>query len=247
MASTKRIAKKPTKAPAPKKQAKPKATPNASEATRVLEAPVADKKLKKRWDEAIGRYRDALTNATAGWDARYEALGEIMDADPPYYLAAGYKTANAFLEAEAPSEDPRTVRSYIRVAKHFDPVDEANYGIAKLDLLIVYLTAKAGKAPEGKVDPEACRIEVPKGSKRESLPLSRVTAEDLRRATRALTSPSQGQSPYESPFVKKLRAVLAKAGLSSVGVAMRKELVTLSGIEKGALAKLGKALGSMRE
>src|SRR5687767_11771137 len=76
---------------------------------------VVDAALKARWNEAIARYRAARDEEVEGWDERYEALGEIIDSEPPYYLAGGYKTAREFLKKEVPDQDERSVRAYVRV------------------------------------------------------------------------------------------------------------------------------------
>ena len=122
------------------KQASAAPTKRATAAKRAARgAPpegLVDKALKARWEEAIARYRKARTEEIEGWDERYEALGDILDNDPPYYLAGGHKTARAFLQAEVPDQDERSVRTYIRVARFFDPEDEAKHGVSKLDLLL---------------------------------------------------------------------------------------------------------------
>ncbi len=207
--------------------------------------PIADRALKKRWEKAIARYRNALTDATEGWDARYEALDEILSSDPPYYLAAGYKDAVSFLKAEAPAEDPRTVRCYIRVARHFSPQDEANHGVSKLDLLVTYLEAKNGKPLKGPIDPEAHRIPVPEGEGHRDIPFSQITVAQLRRVVRELSGIVEKTSASEPPLVKRIRAVLAKAGLATVGVSMRQGHVALSGIDPKSLAALGKAISQL--
>src|SRR5690349_25073245 len=84
-------------------KAKPKAAASKTKTARERaksagkpSAVVADKALKARWEEALRRYVRARTEETEGWDARYEALGDILDSDPPLYLAGGYTSAAAF-------------------------------------------------------------------------------------------------------------------------------------------------------
>ena len=46
-----------------------------------------DTALKAKWEKAIDQYRAARDAETSGWDERYEALGDIVEAEPPLYLA----------------------------------------------------------------------------------------------------------------------------------------------------------------
>ncbi len=71
---------------------------------------------------------------------------------------------------------------------------------------------------------------------------SQVTAAQLRRAIRSLTDAGQKTSAKEPPLVKKIRAVLSKAGLAEIGVRMRHGQVTLSGIDPQSFSALGKAI-----
>ncbi len=69
----------------------------------------------------------------ARWDEQYEALGEILDGDPPLYLAGGYANEKAFLAAALRGVDVRSARRSCRVARFFDADDEAAHGVMKLD------------------------------------------------------------------------------------------------------------------
>ncbi len=243
MADKKRAVKGTGKA----KAAKGSKTTAAKRTTKTQrDNPLADPALKKRWDAAIARYRDALRDETQGWDERYEALDEIINSQPPYYLAGGYKDATSFLRAEAPSEERRTIRTYIRVARHFDPIDEANYGITKLDLLVSYLEVKTGKAPQGKIDPEAHRIRLGDSKTAKDSPFSTVSTEQLRLAIRALRAGKETQASKESPLIKQIRALLSQHELSTVGVSLRGGRITLSGIEPASIPALVKALGAVK-
>jgi hypothetical protein len=212
---------------------------------------VIDKGLRARWEEAVARYRKARAEETSGWDERYEALGEILDGDPPYYLAGGFKTARAFLQAEAADQDERTVRRYIRVARYFDPEDEAAHGIDKLDALLDYLEA-AGDAPlaPAKISLSKQRIRVPDGSNRNGqsrlVSFGEVTREELREATRATKGHAGQLARTLPPLVKELRQVLAKANLGRIGVRLRDKKLDLSAIPPVQLGRLGKTLAKAK-
>jgi hypothetical protein len=206
---------------------------------------LVDKALKVRWDEAIVRYRKARAEELEGWDERYEALGDILDSDPPYYLAGGYRTARAFLQAEVPDQDERSVRTYIRVARYFDPPDEQQYGIIKLDLLLRYMESTGALPLEpAKIRPDRQKVRVTRGRTTQSVPLAEVTFEELRAATRAAARSAGKPQKNAPPLVRALSTLLSKAKLQGVGVRLRGGKVDLSGIPADRLGALGSALAS---
>ena len=115
-----------------------------TKAKKTTTAPPVDANLKRRWAAEFERYDTSRSQEAQGWDARYEALGVILEEE--LYLGGGYKTERAFLQKEEPDQDERTIRRAIRVARSFDPEDEERYGVTKLDLLLDYLEGP-GEAP----------------------------------------------------------------------------------------------------
>jgi hypothetical protein len=214
---------------------------------RAKTAGLVDEGLKRRWQEALTRYRKARDEEVAGWDERYEALGEILDSDPPYYLGGGYKTARAFLQAEVPDQDERTVRTAVRVARWFDPDDEARHGISKLDALLTYLEA-AGGAPlaPAKIHLAKQTIRVPQGRSFRTIPFADAAIADLRAATRAAGQRAGKITKTSPPVVQAIQAALSQAKLRAVAVRLSRGRVALSGIAPDDLARLGKALGSLK-
>jgi hypothetical protein len=166
-----------------------------------MQSGLVDRALKARWNEALERYRVARAEETAGWDERYEALGDIVDAKPPLYLAGGFKTAGAFLRAEAPELSERQVRTYIRVARYFDPEDEARHGVSKLEALLDYLEAAGGVplAP-AKLHVERQRVRVKRGKVERRVPFAEVTVQELRAAVKKARG---GRSSRPEPPVRK--------------------------------------------
>jgi hypothetical protein len=206
-----------------------------------------DAGLKARWNEAIERYRKARDEELEGWDERYEALGEILDGDPPYYLAGGYKTARDFLQAEVPDQDERVVRAYVRVARYFDPEDEKQHGIWKLDALLNYLE-EAGGLPLAplKINAERQRVPVAKGKRVVRTALPKVSVQQIRQATRQAAAKAGKVNKREPELVRALRRVLSKARLSEVAVSLRAGQIVLGGIRPARLTALGKALAKAK-
>ena len=214
---------------------------------RVVDVVPAGKTPEKLWNEAIARFRAAFEGESTSWDARYEALDEILNADPPYYLAGGYATARAFLKAEVPNESERTVRQGIRVARHFDPEDERRYGITILDALLGYLEAEAG-GPLGraKINLDRQTIPVKDGSGTTMIPFAEATRQQIQAAARAARGESARASSNVPPLVASLKKAMAAAGLSAIGVSMRGGKVTLSGIAPSWFGALAKVLKGVR-
>lgn len=210
--------------------------------------PAPDPILKARFEAEMARYRKARDEELAGWDERYEALDAIIGNG--LYVAAGYKTARAFLGAEAPDQDERTIKSYCRVARHFDPADEKKYGVSRLEALLDYLEATGGLSDDVKVHPDRQQVRVP-GGKGKTAELRRVafadtTVADLRAATRAARGAAGKTGQKASPLEKAIRALLTKAGLPRVGLRVRKDVVDFTGVAMDDLQRLGAALAKAK-
>lgn len=208
---------------------------------------LVDKALKARWLDALERYRAGRARQTEDWDARYEALADILESEPPYYLAGGYKTARDFLRREAPGEDERSVRTAIRVARHFDPVDEEKYGISKLEALLDYLEAVGGAplAP-AKINLARQSIKVATGKITKARPFADVTRDEIKAATREALGRAGKVARTLPPVVKQVRGLLAKAKLGAIGVRLRDKKLDLTGIALGAVPKLAKVLAAAK-
>ena len=218
------------------------ATPKAADVETLI-----DKKLKARWQSAIARYQRAKSGEAEGWDDRFEALGEIIDSDPPLYLAGGYKNKRAFLRDNEPDLNERTLERSIRVARHFDPADEVAHGVARLDALLDYLEAVAGGKLEApvKVSLDRQKVRVPEGTATRSLLFTKASAEQVRAATRFARSGKTAVAKGEAPLVTTVRALLAKVpGCKAVSVRLRAEKIDLGGIPVEGLSAVGRALGA---
>ncbi len=228
--------------------AKPSRPPRARSTPKPPAHSLVDPALAAAWDATLARYRAAAREEMAGWDERYEALGEILDR--ALYLAGGFKSEGAFLAAEAPGLSDTSARRYIRIAKHFDPEHEKDFGLSKLDLLLDYLEAhNGGVLAKAQLNPRRQTILVPGPSATEArrpIPFAKATAADLRNATRAAKGHAKVPSASASPLEKALRARLAKAKLASVDVRVREDRIDLIGVAVVDIAALGIALSKMK-
>ena len=150
------------------------------------------------------RLRQDGTGRDVTFDRQYETVGEIIEHDPPLYLAGGYASDKAFF-TEVLKQSERTARRLVRVAKYASPQEETRYGISKLDAALDWLEAKAGK-PRGRVpvDFPKLRVPTPDGT----IPFEEATVEHLRAATRQARKQPRPKSP---PLVRALRAALPTA------------------------------------
>jgi hypothetical protein len=234
---------KPTPKRPPKKSPKHTASkPTVASPKPGLRASLTDKALKARWEHAITRYRAAKSKETKSWDEEYEALGDILESDPPFYLAGGYKNVTAFLAVELPGVDERTAKRNIRVARHFDPADEQKHGVTKLDALLDYFESETGApAIPAKIHLDRQKVKVLRGKRSVSLPFADVSINDLRAAARKAKSGGK-TSTFEPPAIKALRAKLAAAKLSMVSVGLRNGVLSFGNVPFGRASEFGHAV-----
>ena len=102
-----------------------------------------DAKLKARWDAALAEVGKAKARGASAFDELYEAVGAIIDHDPPLYVLGGYASVKEFA-AEVLGEKARTVQRNVRVARFASPRDEDKYGVTKLDAATRATRASAG-------------------------------------------------------------------------------------------------------
>lgn len=216
--------------------------PKRGGAPRATDAAAA---LRARWTAAAARVTAARAREAAGWDELYEAIDEILEHK--LYVAGGFRTTRAYLAHTLPDQDERTVRGYIRVARHFTAEHEASHGVSKLALLVDYLEAVHG-GPLGRVPvaPERQTVVVPFGKAFKRVPFRGLSVDALRAAVRHARARGGGDDASgavrQPAEVVALRRALRSAKLPHVGVARRGGLFSLSGIAQEELRALGRVL-----
>lgn len=209
----------------------------------------ADPALRRAYQRAVAAIHDARTKEMTDFDKLYEAVGTVIDSDPPLYLAAGLKTARDFLAKEIPGVDERTVRMNVKVARHFDPAHEETFGLVRLALLVDYLAlANKGKAPAGRIDPARAKVRVPVGKTSKLAPFAKCDVSVMRdvvRYAKGGRSAIQAESDAATPLVKRLRGALAKAGFSNVTVSERSGKVRLGAIDAKRLGEVARVIASI--
>lgn len=225
------MANSPTKKPA----AKPR--PAKVEVT-------VDRALARRWKALAAEMAAAKHRESGGFDAYWEAVGEILDHDPPLYLAGGCATAREFL-AKHVGESERTARRMVRVARVASPNDESRYGVSKLDAALTLLEAQGVELGRGRlpVDFARVRVDVKRDGKALRVALADATVEEVRTAARILQRKTRKVAPTTSPVVRAIGSALAKVPtLRAVSVHHARDAVTVKGIPTGAWKDFVKAL-----
>ena len=97
-----------------------------------------DASLKKLWLEASEVLSRATAEGAQAWDARYEAIADIVEHQPPLYLAGGFATEKAFFENSV-GEDRNTVYRNMRVAKYGTAKEVEAWGPSRLDAAIAFV------------------------------------------------------------------------------------------------------------
>ena len=224
------------------KRSRPKPSPTSLLAPRAKPKVPIDRALKKRWTEAIAKVTRARDQGADAFDDLWETVAEIIEHDPPLYLAGGFPTATAFITKHL-AETERTARRYMRVALFASPEEEARYGISKLDAALAWLEARAGK-PRGHIPVDFTRLRIPvDGGK--TIPFEQASVQQLTTATRrqlARTRKPRGKRP---PLVRAVVTALGKR-LGAISVSLTGGKLAIGNIAPADLPALARALARVR-
>ena len=218
----------------------------ASPKTTTSAVVTVDKALAKRWKALDAAVQDARRSGAHAFDRLWESVAEIVEHDPPLYLAGGFATAKAFF-ASALGETERSARRNMRVAKYASPAEEERFGPTRLDAAIGWIEAKAGAPVKGRVpvDFEKLKIPVEVDGKTVQKGLAELTVEQILSATRKRLRENGKTAPKASPVVKAIQAALGRGALAKVTVRYAGGAVSLSGVPVAALKDLAKALAKV--
>jgi hypothetical protein len=223
-------------------RSRPKPSPTSLLAPRPkLEVPI-DRALKKRWTEALTKLTRARDQGAGAFDELWETAAEIIEHDPPLYLAGGFATATAFITKEL-AETERTARRYMRVALFASPKEEARYGISKLDAALAWLEAKAGK-PRGRIPVDFTRLRIPLDAG-ETIPFEEASVQQIAAATRRQLARSRKPRGKRPPIVRALVTALGKR-LGAISVSLTRGKLAIGNIAPTDLPALAKALTRVR-
>lgn len=200
-----------------------------------------DASLKKLWTESNARLVKATSEGASSWDQRYEAAIDIIEHEPPLYLAGGYSTEADFFAAVM-KEDRSTVYRNMRVAKYATAKEIETFGTSRLDVAIGFIETKNGGPLKGRtpIDFSTLRFPVEGGTKR----LAELTVQDVRAATAKLKGRGK-TSTKASPQATAITDLLTKAKISGVSVDVRRQEVVLR-VPLASVAAVGKAISGYK-
>lgn len=199
---------------------------------------IVDQTLKREYERAMKALEAASEAETEQWDAKWEAVGVILDHDPPLYLAGGFRDLKGFARKHLQGAAPETIRTSVRVAKHFDPAAEKLHGTARLALLLDYLEAGDGKLPAVAIDPARTRVRVRRGRAFEPVRFPQLTFDELRAAVRHAKGGSKGARAADPAPLAAVRQQLSEGGFAGVtlrGTAARYDVLGIGYDDSAAL------------
>jgi hypothetical protein len=201
---------------------------------------------KKRFDDLRAVLSRSRREEAEGFDAYWEAVGEILDKG--LYVAGGYATADAFLAKEV-TVPRRTALRLVRVAKYASPDEEQRYGTAVLDAALGYIEAITGGPIEGKLPIafDKLRFEVERDGETTKLALGEVTLDEIRRSTSEKLRGSKKSRAHRSPHETALAGAIAKvAALKGALVRVSSGKLRVTGVPLEAIPALAKVLADTR-
>jgi len=230
-----------------KSRSKPKPSRTGALAPPVHVDVEVDKALQKKWAQALDVLQDAKREGAGAFDRQWEAVGAIIEHDPPLFLAGGLSTVKAFLEKHV-GENERTARRLVRVAKYASPAEEDKYGISKLDAAIGFIEAQIGGPAQSRLPVafDALRVPVEKDGKTSHKLLEDSTVEEIHAATRKLQRAENKTPVKASPVVKALTKELQTAKLRGVTVRFAGGKVSFGGVPIEAFVEFVKGLARVQ-
>ena len=199
------------------KSTKKKARASVAKPKRDVVKVRTDPARQRRYDELAKAMRGARLGEARGFDAYWESVGEVIDAQ--LYIEGGYSTADAWMKAVV-HEPKRTALRNVRVARYASPDEESRWGVTKLDAALSFIEAKLGAPIAGKlpIKLDALRIPVERDGKKGTRGLDDVDAAEIAVATKRLRrvdgTERARRSPIEPAYVDAIQKVAGLRGMS---------------------------------
>lgn len=207
---------------------------------------IIDQTLRRAWDKAMEQFAEASAHESEQWDAKWEAVDQILHHDPPLYLAASIRSEAAFVAKYLPGISRPTARSNARVARYFDASAENTYGTSKLSLLIDYLEAGGHTLVPVGIDPARTRIRLRRKAVLENVAFPLLSFDELRAAVRHARGQANRSKSTDPPQLAAIRALLAKKQLGTVALRGRATDFDVLRIGYEDARDLGRALAGLK-
>ncbi len=176
-----------------------------------------DRELKLAWERARTRLEKARREGASSFDELYQAADEIINHDPPYYLAGGIATTGEFIRVYL-KEPPRTAMRNMRVARYASPAEEARYTTTKLDAALSYIEAKLAAPIDGRlpIALDKLRFDVERDGRARRVSLEEATVQDVNAATAEIRKRASKPHPKASPRLLALAKALDSKPLRAI-------------------------------
>ena len=190
--------------------AKSKATKPAKRSAKGKPVAVKiDPALAAAWKKSLKTLEAAASEGQRAWDLKYETVGQIVEHDPPLFLAGGMATMTDFVKQYLPGEDLRSVQRNVRTAEYASPDEEEKYTTSKIDAAIDYLEATHGKPSKGRIPVDFAKLRIPTTDG--TIAFATATVAQVRDAARVAATRTAGKgkiSSKTSPVVKAVATLL---------------------------------------
>jgi hypothetical protein len=207
--------------------------------------PPVDRALKSAWERLAKAIAAASAKESADYDRLWEAVAEVVEHDPPLYLAGGYRTATEFY-AKHLHVDLRTGTRNVRVAKHATPADEAKYGPAKLDAALSYVEATHGPLKGAlPVAFDRLKIATGRGKSAKLVRLAEISQAKILAATRAVLG-QKSATPKDAVRASIERTLSPHPAFADVHVSQRAGFASFAHVPIASLATFGRALTQVK-
>lgn len=216
-------------------------------AQRAIVAPLAaaTAELKRKWKVSEKKILELRARGAGAFDELYEAVHEVMSAEPPLYVGGGMRSDADFVRRMLPGESERSVRRNVLVAVCFTPEDEEKKGIAFLEEVAKHEQERTGATglPRA-LDLGRVKIEVRAGrgvTKKKALD---CTLDEVVAARSALGKKVVKKAKPEEAAIAK--ALPKRKAFGSVKVRVSAGRATFSGVPIAELAAFGRALAGAK-
>ncbi|MBL8684331.1 MAG: hypothetical protein JNK05_34470 [Myxococcales bacterium] len=237
MATSKRAAK-PTKTSASSTEVEAKKEPT--------EANIVDAKLVADWRATEKKLRALVEQDATKFDARYELVADVIDAETPKYLGGGYRNFGDFCKRFM-KESPRTVRRNVLVARCADAEEIKRFGPSLLEMVIQLLVAQKkitvdkGRTP---VVFATVKVSVVRDGEAKLVLLPDASWDEVAEALRlAQSTNGSGEADAIAPVVREVSSALEGTPLESVDVRVKKEALTFGNVPIAWLGKFAELVG----
>ncbi len=210
------------------------------------EANIVDAKLVAEWRATEKKLRALVEQDATKFDARYELVAAVIDAEPPKYLGGGYKNFGDFCQRFL-KETPRAVRRNVLVARCADAEEIKRFGPSLLEMAIQLLVAqKKITVGKGRTPVVFAKVKVPvvRDGDAKLVLLPEASWDEVAEALRlAKSAEGSGEADAVAPVVRALASALEGTPLEAVEVRVKREALSFGNVPIAWLGRFAELVG----